>query len=1013
MFYHYQAYSLKKLADFFVESIRHKGHPFKQSWVVVQNNEVKEWLSLAIAEKTGIAANFKFIYPSELIWTLYRLGEHELAETLPDDKNALLWGFFSLFRENPDLLTTIPFLTPEQNGSEKQLFQFCSQLADVFDQYQVYRPHMLENWMKGSYATRHADEAWQAELFRLLNERITKLHGNNYPRRSQITYNLIKRIKEKALHQDYPDKIYVFGLSHLSKPLLEVLTALSLKTDIHFYNTAIPRFEGSFSPLAAKWAKPKTEQLNLLNHLLAQNKAGVKTNWCDDEAFPLAKVQIHSCHNTRREVEVLKDEILHFLQQNPDKTVDDVLVLVPDADVYSGLIESIFMQSEELKLPVSAYGMKNRQAVAYSLEIIVNLLGSSFKSNDVMQLLQLKPVSDTFGFSESNLNLIEKWLQDNKVFWGLGETPADLYSFAKGINQIAAGIAMDVPPLHIYQELAPYPFVKSAEQIQCWSKFSFFINKLSEADAFVRQPRTADEWLEFLIQLINDFAGGDEPHVQQKIQLTKNLNKIQEQVRLAGSGVAVPFGLIKSWLLAHLDSSGSGAGRFGNGIIISTYVPYRGIPFSFIAMLGLNESSFPRKSVRPVFDLMARAPQPGDRILKEDDSLLFLETKLAARQHLHLSFEGHGQQSASMKLPSILLQQWLDIGGLSSESGIISHGLHPFSKSNFSPEKRQTFLKENVELARHLRANKAPAIPFLHPDFTYAHPNTEASIRDIISFFQHPAKHFTQRVLDIKNYSELKVLEERELFQLNGFNKYSLETFVFEHLAEQKPENSIYAYAAVKPFISEGYAGQKQFQQAKNLVADLIETIAKRAIGDESTHSIHVNVGGIEFSGNIGGVYNGALVLYRPGKVRPKHLVELWLKHLFLLEAGISVSKSHFIGKDEKVEIVTVQSEDITPGILHGLVEWYWQNTQLHQKLNFFPESSKSYAECINEGKMPKEGLAKALKAWDSFSDFCEAKDEFNQLLWRDVEPLQQDAFKNNAGRFWLPLLSVLKKEGV
>lgn len=1012
MFYHYQAYSLKKLADFFIESIRHTSHPLQQSWVVVQNNEVKEWLSLAIAEKTGIAANFKFIYPSEFIWTLYRLGEHELAESLPDDKNALLWGFFSLFHENPEALKNIPFLSPEQMSDEKQLFQFCGQLADVFDQYQVYRPHMLENWLDDTYLAKDANEVWQARLFRLLNQRIAKLHGQAYPRRSQIADNLVKRIKENGPKQ-YPDKIYVFGLSQFPKPLLDVLAALPVKTDIHFYNTAIQPLEDSFLPLASKWAKPKTEQLHLLAQQLALNGAKVNARY-SQEPLPLANTRIHACHNKRREVEVLKDEILHFLKQNPANTVDDVLVLVPDADSYSGLVESIFTQSSELKLPVSAYAMKSRQTVAYCVETIVNLLASAFKSNDVMQLLHLKPVSDTFGLSENNLSLIENWLQDNKVFWGLGASPADLYSFAKGLNQIAAGIAMDVPPLDIYKGLAPYPAVKSTEQIQCWSKFSYFINRLSEADAFVRKPHTAEQWLEFLIQLINDFTAGDERHAHQRIQLTRKLNKIQDQIRLAGSNNMVQFGVIKPWLLAHLNSSGSGAGRFGNGIILSTYVPYRGIPFAFIAMLGLNEAAFPRKNVRPIFDLMGNDPQPGDRILKEDDSLLFLETRLAARRHLHLSFEGYGQQSTTMKLPSILIQQLLESEGKDSENGIIHHGLHPFSKSNFKTGRPRTFQNEHAALAKLLHTEHTPATPFLEEDFTFRHQDTEASIWDIISFFQHPAKHFIQRILDVKNYSEHKILEEREFFQLAGLDKYNLENFIFEQLIGKKSEHNIYNYASVKPFISEGYAGQKQFQEAKNLVTDLVAAISERTNGEERNHSIQVGVSGISFSGNVDGIYGDTLMNFRPGRVRARDVAALWLKHLFLLEAGIPISKSHFIGKDrDKIGIITVQSQDITPGILNGLVEWYWQNTQLRQKLNFFPESSKKYAESIHEGKTEEESLAAAYKEWDSHSNFCESKDELNQLLWRGMEPLQQAAFAKNAARFWLPLLSVLTKEGI
>src|SRR5690554_1613079 len=169
MLYQYQAHSLKKLAQAFSESVRGNRDPLQPIWIVAQNNEIKEWLSLQNAKNNGIFANAKFIYPSEFIWTLYRLKRNDIPKNLPDDRIPLQWMLFRLFLEQPELLAVVPVF-PATRSDQRTIFQFCSQLADVFDQYQVYRPGMTERWLLDEYSTNLEDEKWQAKIWRSLNE---------------------------------------------------------------------------------------------------------------------------------------------------------------------------------------------------------------------------------------------------------------------------------------------------------------------------------------------------------------------------------------------------------------------------------------------------------------------------------------------------------------------------------------------------------------------------------------------------------------------------------------------------------------------------------------------------------------------------------------------------------------------------------------------------------------------------------------------------------------------------
>ena len=102
MFHLYQSHSLEKLAQHFIEKAGKTlpDNPLSQPWIIVQNNEIKEWLSLKFASQKGIAGNFRFIFPSEFLWVLYRLQKPEVPQQLPGDLNAMQWGLFNCYRKN-------------------------------------------------------------------------------------------------------------------------------------------------------------------------------------------------------------------------------------------------------------------------------------------------------------------------------------------------------------------------------------------------------------------------------------------------------------------------------------------------------------------------------------------------------------------------------------------------------------------------------------------------------------------------------------------------------------------------------------------------------------------------------------------------------------------------------------------------------------------------------------------------------------------------------------------------
>ena len=84
-----------------------------------------------------------------------------------------------------------------------------------------------------------------------------------------------------------------------------------------------------------------------------------------------------------------------------------------------------------------------------------------------------------------------------------------------------------------------------------------------------------------------------------------------------------------------------------HGIAVGPLSALRAIPFRAIFMLGLNESQFPERDRRDPMDLRLARRKAGDVTPTERDRYLFLETLLAARERICLSYTAATQRLAT------------------------------------------------------------------------------------------------------------------------------------------------------------------------------------------------------------------------------------------------------------------------------------------------------------------------------------------------------------------------------
>ncbi|MDR3053937.1 MAG: exodeoxyribonuclease V subunit gamma [Zoogloeaceae bacterium] len=219
---------------------RHPLAPLENEVLLAQSNGIAQWLKLALAsdEGCGIAAALQIDLPARFLWRAYRdvLGSATIPEHSPLDKAPLTWRLMRLL---PVLLDDARFaskFSPLRRflGGDKDLkkrYQLAERLADLFDQYQVYRADWLNDWTAGREISGKSpafDEVahWQSALWRALLADVGREHLAQS--RAGVHQRFLERLEKlDARPSRLPRRITVFGISSLPMQTLEALAGIA------------------------------------------------------------------------------------------------------------------------------------------------------------------------------------------------------------------------------------------------------------------------------------------------------------------------------------------------------------------------------------------------------------------------------------------------------------------------------------------------------------------------------------------------------------------------------------------------------------------------------------------------------------------------------------------------------------------------------------------------------------------------------------------------------------------
>lgn len=721
MLHVYHHHSLARLAELLGALMQRSraGSPLVPEQVIVPNRGVGRWLQAELAGSDGIAANIEFPLFATFTWQTLQpaLGLAPVPEGW--FRERLRWELFALL---PTIAAEVPAVARYLAGEPRELvtLQLAERLADVFDQYQVFRADLIAQWDRGGDGGAQPAAAWQGQVWRALRARLGPRH------RARVLREMVTRLTtEPPAGVAGSGPLYVFATADLPPDYLRLLYALGRAREIHLLlpnpsevywgdiratrlalrearTAQLPVAERRVAeghPLLAALGRPLRDCLHLLyadelaeiqepelgpalayappqgNRLLQRLQRGIITLSAVPEAVPPApddvSIQVHACHGVLREVQVLHDQLLDLLAADPALMPRDILVAMPDPSRYGPAIRSVFGGATgQRRIPWSLADQSRRAAhpLVQAVRELCELPQSRWPASEVLAFAAVAPVMRRFGLDENGLLTLTQWLQEAGVRWGLdadtrerlGAGHYDEHTWAFGLDRLLLGAMLDDPDA-LVDDVSPWTGLEGGATVLAGS-LARLLQALARWQQLLAEPRPAGEWRHHLNVALQTFFAIDED-VRDEREALAEVHAALGVLALADATLGdMPLGwpVVREVLLAQLGRAGERQPYLSGGVTFADLRSLAGVPFRVVCLLGMNDGEFPREDPGTGINLVLGEHRLGDRRNRDEDRLAFLQLLLAARDVFYVSYVGCDLRSGETLEPSTTLTEWLE-----------------------------------------------------------------------------------------------------------------------------------------------------------------------------------------------------------------------------------------------------------------------------------------------------------------------------------------------------------------
>ncbi|MFZ9299754.1 MAG: exodeoxyribonuclease V subunit gamma [Chitinophagaceae bacterium] len=1051
------AHNLKPLAKKMASDLRYTDHHdvFTSQWIVTQTEGMNSWLRQYLAKENEIAANIRFEKPNDIINRIYYLlGEGKKRNAI--DTETLKWSLFNLLNEQ-EFQDRFPEIAAYYIGNAIRQIAFAGELADIFDQYQIYRFDSIEQWNQQWINGTPAEE-WQSWLWIRSKEKLNESFRDKTEIAKTILDRLASEEAQKRIQQIIPS-LHFFGMAVITPYYLRIFHELAKYIDIYFYliNPAPndywlddqsekqlarlrnKHFDTSLittgNDLLHNWGRITKESFSLLfshddfvnnyelietetikqDSLLSkiqddihQNANTERRNKLRDADSKDGSVTINGCYTPVREVEVLYNYLVEQVD-SAKKTISprDILVLVTDIDLYAPYIKAVFNHAPyAFPFTIADETITADNNMFTALQDILNLDAHFFKAEDILNLLESPYIRKRFQILD--VEAIRSAIRQAGIYFSMdGRTEDDTryISWSFGLKKLLYGICMSGEEEYTdgIDHFIPLDTSEGALALER-VKLVHFIKILEDKLQKRADVKTISGWADYLMEVMEDliFASGerDDDDYATFVGLLEQMVELNE-----AAPMEVSFDVFRHSFLHKLKLENR-AGSFASaGITFCSMVPMRSIPYKIVALLGMNSGKFPRKDTPLSFSLLSKERKPGDRNVKDNDKHLFIETILSAEEKLYISYIAKDAKDGATLPPSSLVDEFIDYiaRGMGEDTDdfkkrwVTEHPLHGFSRKYFeSPLKN--YLTEDRYLTG-IEVKKDLPVSTIEQHFE------KLDLHEFAVFFKNPPKVYLNKQLGIYYREDEVLIPDHEKFELDNLDKAIVqnellmadEDQIEKFISEQKRAGKI-------PLKNMGDAAIKTAYKEREELREYVDAEIRGI--DPVSIDIEITIGDTTILGSVPSIYGTKFISICNSSNRLPKLVPEYVKYLTLIASGQNID---FIFLAKNMNPCRIVSGSITRELALE---------RLTQLLAFFKQGHKDYF--LFWAAAAKGEFENLSEEWTDFNRFYqeEAESEFSYDMKDDYlkkavehgffDESRYDLFRENMLTILKPLQELL-----
>jgi exodeoxyribonuclease V gamma subunit len=1041
--------------------------PFTPEVIAVPSRGMERWLTQQIsarlgasaARTDGVCANVEFPFPGRLIGGAVAIASGVGPDEDPWPPERSVWPLIKVIEQchgEPWLAQIEAHLGAERRFGRLRL------IADLFDHYGVRRPAMLRAWARGddvdgSDAPLQPSARWQPELWRRLRARIAT------PSPAERLEQACARLIDDPSLVELPQRLSLFGLTRLPASYVQALSALAHARDVHLFllhpspalwrsvaqttarqpafaracdetgelaGNRLLRSWGADSrelqlvlagagehvdhhhpPAAAKGAQPDT--------LLERIQEDVRSNTPPvgpplpgglDLRLVLApddrSISVHACHGPARQVEVLREAIMHLLAEDETLEPRDVIVMCPDIETFAPLIQATFgtagLDEDEpsradLRVRLADRSLRQTNPILAVVADLIELAELRLTASQMLDLAATEPVRRRFRFGDDDIARIQDWIVESGIRWGLDASHRNAYrleeldagTWQAGLKRLLVGVAMTESGLDLFGGVLPLNDVESGD-IELAGRFAELIARVGVTLDALQGRHTIAGWADALSGAVDALTATSDRDAWQRYELRALLADVVAEAGAAADTAELELADLRA-LIRHRLAGRPTRANFRTGhLTVCTLVPMRSVPHRVVCLLGLDDGAFPRRTARDGDDLLLDAPHVGDRDPRAEDRQMLLDALLAAEDRVLVFYSGADERTNAARPPAVPVGELLDAidrtaktdDGRAREQVTVRHPLQPFDPDNFTagalvPDTRWGFDPSSLAGAKALSGPRDPAPPFLSEPLPAA-PGTQVELEELIAFAERPVRAFLRQRLGVSTSDRDDEIEDGLPVELDGLERWRIGQRVLDGMLTGIESRVCFDAERARGALPPGRLFKPVADELARPLGSLLGAAKPYTAAD--ARSVGVNLalpGDRRLTGSVSGIRDCVLLSVQFSRLNPRHRLAAWIRLLALTAhdpeqpfEAVTIGRAPYNSYAE-VAVSRIPPLDDDPdarrkraqGELAALIEL--RDRGLREPLPIAPATSAAYAAAARTGDAASAAAA-AEREWQS-----------------------------------------------